>query len=156
MREETAIVDEIRAALQGSDARTAKLHRVAEILRMGAGYRWVGIFEIAGEGLALAGWSGPGIPTTSRLPAGRGLCGDAVARRRTVVVADVAKDKRYLETFADTRSEIVVPIVNTSTGGSLGVIDVESERVGAFGDVDRRLIEHAAGEIAAAFSPSPG
>jgi hypothetical protein len=44
MRDETAILEDIRRALDGLDDRTAKLRRVASILREGGGYRWVGIY----------------------------------------------------------------------------------------------------------------
>jgi putative methionine-R-sulfoxide reductase with GAF domain len=36
------------------------------------------------------------------------------------------------------------------------VIDVESDRVDAFGEDDRMLLEHSAAEIATELSPSPG
>lgn len=156
MQDETALLEDVRRPLEGADDRTAKLRRVASILREGGGYRWVGIYEISGGEIALGAWSGPGAPTTTRFPASRGLCGDAVTRRRTIVVGDVGKDPRYFETFADTRSEIVVPILNMVTGVALAVIDVESDRPDAFRDADRRAIEHVASEIAAALSPSPG
>jgi len=68
-----------------------------------------------------------------------GLCGAAVASRNPVVVGDVRRDPRYLRTLGDTRSEIVVPILEP--GRVLGVIDVESERPDAFGELDRARLE---------------
>jgi putative methionine-R-sulfoxide reductase with GAF domain len=65
-----------------------------------------------------------------------------------VVAADVTKDPRYLTTLGDTRSEIVVPVIRAATGDAVGVVDVESERVGAFGDDDRALIERCAALLA--------
>ncbi len=55
---------------------------------------------------------------------------------------DVNADPRYLACSVETRSEIVVPIMRD--GEVLGEIDVDSDRVAAFGDADRRLLESVA------------
>lgn len=59
------------------------------------------------------------------------------------VVADVTQDPRYLTTFGSTRSEMVVPIQD-STGAVIGLIDVESELVNAFSERDRQALEQNA------------
>jgi GAF domain-containing protein len=73
-----------------------------------------------------------------------------------VIVGDVSKDPRYLEAFATTRSEIVVPVLDAVTGRTRALIDVESDRLEAFGDSDRALLERAAAEISTAVSAAPG
>jgi putative methionine-R-sulfoxide reductase with GAF domain len=83
------------------------------------------------------------------------LCGAAVSARRAIIVGDVAKDPRYLTTLGSTRSEIVVPVLHPSTGEPVGLIDVESERVDAFTDIDRALLERCAAAMADLW-PSPG
>ena len=150
------VVAEVRRALEGSGDRAARFKQVAEIIRVAGGYRWVGLYDVSGDEIAIAAWSGPGEPAHPRFPASDGLCGDAVRRRETIVVGDVTKDPRYLTTFGDTRSEIVVPIPDVGTGRPRGVIDVESDHAGAFGPADRALLERCAAEIASVVSPSPG
>jgi len=117
--------------------------RLAERIREAGAYRWVGIYAVGRSEISVIGWSGPAPPAYPRFPKDRGLCGAAAASGRTVVVNDVVKDPRYLETLTTTRSEIVVP-VKRSTGEVVGVIDVESERPDAFGIVDQQKLEEFA------------
>ena len=117
--------------------------RLAEQIREAGAYRWVGIYAVGRSEISVIGWSGPAPPAHPRFPKDRGLCGAAAASGRTVVVNDVVKDPRYLETLTTTRSEIVVP-VKRSTGEVVGVIDVESERPDAFGIVDQQKLEEFA------------
>jgi L-methionine (R)-S-oxide reductase len=156
MRDGGEILAEVRAALDGGGEPSSRFERVVESIRRGGGYRWVGLYGVVREEISILAWSGPGEPQHPRFPATEGLCGDAVRRRETVIVGDVTQDPRYLTTFSSTRSEIVVPIFNFVTGRPRGVLDVESERVDAFTDADRRLLERCAAELSRDLSPAPG
>jgi hypothetical protein len=59
-------------------------------------------------------------------------------------VGDVTADERYLEALGDTRSEIIVPVLDPDDGRVIGTLDVESQRRGAFGPGDQRALERAA------------
>jgi len=61
-------------------------------------------------------------------------------------VPDVREDPRYLQCFLSTRSEIVVPIIRD--GRVLGEIDIDSDRLAAFGEDDRELLEWVAESLA--------
>lgn len=122
--------------------------RAADRIRESGGYRWVGIYEVGAEEIAILAWSGEGPPAYPRFPKERGLCGAAVAARSTIVSNDVANDPRYLTTFGSTRSEVVVPI-RGQTGDVVGLIDVESDRIGAFTREDVRALEASAAPLAA-------
>jgi GAF domain-containing protein len=118
-------------------------------IRGEGGYRWVGIYEVTDEEIGILGWDGTGEPAHPRFPRTQGLCGAAVETGETVVVGDVANDPRYLTTFGNTRSEIVVPI--RRNGAVVGVLDVESDRPDAFGERDREQLEAAAAQLARAW-----
>jgi L-methionine (R)-S-oxide reductase len=156
MKDLTETLARVRRALEGSRSRAEKLREVAEILREAGPYRWVGLYDVTADGIAVAAWSGPGEPAHPRLPVGDGLCGAAVREKKSILVGDVATDARYRTTLPTTRSEIVVPILDAVDGRARGVIDVESDRLDAFGEDDRTLLEHCAAELATAISPSPG
>ncbi len=59
----------------------------------------------------------------------------------------MTKDPRYLTTLGSTRSEIVVPILDPRTRRAIGTLDIESEKLGAFAERDRRLLEECAAEL---------
>jgi GAF domain-containing protein len=82
----------------------------------------------------------------TRIPLGRGICGAAATEKKTIVVDDVNADPRYLACSLETRSEIVVPILDGDA--VLGEIDIDSDTAAAFTDVDRRLLEQVAALLA--------
>ena len=143
----------MEATARGGD-RASRAARVAAAIRGFGGYRWVGIYDAEPEQIAVLGWDGPAPPAYPCFPRSAGLCGAAVAARRTIVVGDVAADPRYLTTSTTTRSEIVVPVFDA--GAPVGLIDVESERPHAFTDRDARLLEHAATLISPLWQPAAG
>ena len=141
------VFEQLRSALAAPDPYEAKVRQSAELIRYAGGYRWVGIYEIDREEIAAIAWTGSNPPAFPRFPKTQGLCGVAV-RLGTTVVGDVAKDPRYLTTFGSTMSEIVVPIYSRAGEIALGLIDVESEQLNAFGDADREFLEGCAALMA--------
>lgn len=110
-------------------------------------YSWVGIYWVEGRDLVLGPWKGPEATEHTRILIGTGVCGAAAASGRTEVVADVSRDPRYLACFPSTRSEIVVPIIRE--GRVIGEIDIDSDRLAAFGAEDQRFLEQVAALITA-------
>jgi L-methionine (R)-S-oxide reductase len=108
-------------------------------------YQWVGFYLLDGNELVLGPFVGKPSPHT-RIPLGRGICGAAAAEKTTIVVDDVNADPRYLACSIETKSEIVVPIMDGIE--VLGEIDIDSDRLAAFGDDDRQLIEAVAALLA--------
>ena len=143
---EGELTAELVAASASSGDRTRRANKVAGAIRRFGGYRWVGVYDVTADEIAVVGWDGPAPPSHPRFPRSQGLCGAAVATREPVIVADVARDPRYLTTHSTTRSEIVVPVFRGS--GVVGLIDVESEQADAFGDSDRQLLERCAALMA--------
>ena len=82
------------------------------------------------------------------IPLGDGVVGTAAARREPILVPDVQADARYLNTSDVVRSELAVPMIARKR--LVGVIDVQSSRVGAFKAYDRTMLALIAGRVAAA------
>ncbi|KQZ79109.1 hypothetical protein ASD64_12165 [Mesorhizobium sp. Root157] len=83
-----------------------------------------------------------GKPACVRIAVGRGVCGSAVAERRSIVVEDVAAVENHIFCDPDSRSELVVPLAR---GGEIfGVLDLDSPTPGRFDDDDRAGIERLA------------
>jgi putative methionine-R-sulfoxide reductase with GAF domain len=126
--------------------RLPSLAKVADVVRKSGGYRWAGVYDVdrtAGVVKNIA-WSGPGAPEYPTFPITNGLTGAAIAQRRTVNVGNVARDPRYLTAFGTTQSEIIVPIFDRARRNVIGTIDVESERLDAFGPDEQTLFERCA------------
>lgn len=107
-------------------------------------YTWVGIYLLDGDELVLGPFLGKPSPHT-RIPLGQGICGAAATEKATIIVDDVNADARYLACSIETKSEIVVPIMDGER--VLGEIDIDSDRPAAFGPSDRELLESVAALI---------
>jgi GAF domain-containing protein len=138
----TAISSAIAAA---PNADTAMKQAVALLKDGMRDYTWVGIYLLSGNELVLGPYVGKPSPHT-RIPLGRGICGAAATEKATIVVDDVNADPRYLACSIETRSEIVVPIMQGAN--VLGEIDIDSDRPAAFGRPDRELLEPIASLLA--------
>jgi GAF domain-containing protein len=116
---------------------------MAEMIRAACDYRWVGIYKIKRDEFTIVAKTGKCPPAYPRFPITQGLAGAALESKKSIMVADVHKDPRYLPTFGSTQSEIVVPVI-TEAEKVVGLIDVESEKLDAFTESDRDFLEHAA------------
>jgi len=115
-------------------------------------YSWVGIYLVDGDELVLGPFLGKPSPHT-RIPLGRGICGAAATEKRTIIVDDVNADPRYLACSIDTKSEIVVPILQGTR--VLGEIDIDSDKPAAFGAADRKLLEAVGALLAPRLAANP-
>jgi GAF domain-containing protein len=118
------------AALGGADRHALATSLVTAVARAVPAASWVGVYWLEGDELVLGPYLGP--PTDhTRIPVGVGVCGTAVAEDRDQIVDDVRQRPNYLACSARVKSEIVVLI--RSAGRVVGQLDLDSERLAAFG-----------------------
>jgi GAF domain-containing protein len=103
------------------------------------GLNWAGFYFIDAERGGLVVGPFQGKPACIRIAIGRGVCGTAVAERRSIVVADVTAFAGHIACDAASRSEIVVPLFRGDA--VVGVLDLDSGRPGRFDDEDRIGLE---------------
>jgi L-methionine (R)-S-oxide reductase len=139
------VLTSIRKQIEHEHDAQRAMERAVVTLKTLPDYTWVGVYLLDGNELVLGPYQGKPSPHT-RIPVGRGICGAAAAEKATIVVDDVNADSRYLACSVDTLSEIVVPIMRGND--VLGEIDVDSDRLRAFGAADRRLLESVAALLA--------
>ena len=80
------------------------------------------------------------------VPLGKGITGAAAESREVVRVHDTAKDPRYIASHPDIRSEIAVPLL--AQDRVIGIMDLESDRVGYFSDDHVRTLTLLAPQVA--------
>lgn len=101
---------------------------------------WLGFYFLQGRELVLGPFQGK--VACVRIAMGRGVCGSAAERREILVVPDVNDFPDHIACDADSRSEIVVPLIQR--GRLLGVLDVDSPKLARFDDEDREGLRAAA------------
>ncbi len=137
------IISRLRAVLEHNLSRPAKARLLAETLREAGNYRWVGLYDVGTAEITAIAWTGSESPAFPSFPASQGLNGAAAASGKPVIVQDVSQDPRWLTTFGSTRAEAIFPVLGVG-GAVVGTIDVESDRIGAFGPEDEALLAEAA------------
>jgi len=108
-------------------------------------YFWTGFYRVCGDRLVV----GPYIGTVGclQIELGRGVCGTAAAKRETVVVPDVSQFPGHIACDANSKSEIVVPVVDRD-GTLIAVLDVDADQLNAFDEDDRAGLERIVGLFA--------
>jgi GAF domain-containing protein len=89
-----------------------------------------------------------GRPACARIAPGRGVCGTALAERRTLLVPDVHAFPGHIACDAASRSELVIPLVHD--GHVLGVLDLDSPTPARFTPDDQAGLEQLVAQLLAA------
>ena len=129
---------QLAALLEGESDTIAKMANVAAVLHETFGFWWTGFYRVAGEELILGPFQGP--VACMHIPFGKGVCGTAWARNETVVVPDVEAFPGHIACSSASRSEIVVP-VHGPDGAVTAVLDIDSDRLATFDDIDKEWLE---------------
>jgi sigma-B regulation protein RsbU (phosphoserine phosphatase) len=136
---------------------TLELHelftRVAGLVRASFGYYHVAVYMVDPELKTVsfqASASAGDQDVAFDVQWGEGLIGWVAAHGQAVTVNDVENDTRYrcVDALDETQSELAVPLL--LEGEPVGVLDVQSDRVNAFGPDDLFILETLGAQIAVA------
>ena len=136
------LAEQLTALLAGEADRIANAANTASLIYHGLpDLNWAGFYFRHGAELVLGPFQGK--PACVRIPIGKGVCGIAAARGEAVLVPDVHVFPGHIACDPDSRSELVVPLVEN--GSVWGVLDLDSPLASRFDDTDRqgceRLVE---------------
>lgn len=98
---------------------------------------WVGFYVFTGKELLLGPFQGK--PACVRLQLGKGVCGTSFANNQTLVVDNVDEFPGHIACDAESKSEIVIPLVKE--GKLYGVLDIDSPIISRFDENDRINLE---------------
>jgi len=120
-----------------TDALASASNFVALLYNAMDDINWLGIYVLRGDKLVLGPFQGK--PACVHLQVGSGVCGTAAATLETQRVADVHQFEGHVACDADSRSEVVVPLI--SNGELIGVLDIDSPTPDRFTETDQFGIE---------------
>ncbi len=101
------------------------------------GVNWLGIYVLRGDELVLGPFQGK--PACVHIALGDGVCGTAASSLETQRVEDVHAFPGHIVCDADSRSELVVPLI--VDGELIGVLDIDSPSLARFSEADQAGIE---------------
>ena len=131
------LLPQVVSLVEGESDRIAGMANMAAALAQTFGFFWVGFYRVIGDKLVLGPFQGP--IACTRIAFGKGVCGTAGKRAETVIVPDVDAFPGHIACNSASRSEIVVPV--KADGEVIAVLDIDSDRLGAFDEVDQRYLE---------------
>lgn len=116
-----------------------------------AQYDWVGFYLVDQSGkkeLILGPFAGE--PTEHvRIPFGKGICGQAAAKKETLIIQDVSTETNYLACSPKVKSEAVAPVVKA--GNIVGELDIDSHCCSAFTEADEKFLNQVCKTVSKLF-----
>lgn len=132
------LIKQLQALLEGEKNLIANLSNAAALLNQFLErVNWTGFYLKDGNELVLGPFQG--LPACIRIPLGRGVCGTCAEKQETMLVEDVHHFPGHIACDANSRSEIVIPILKN--GELIGVLDIDSPEVNRFDELDQRKLE---------------
>jgi L-methionine (R)-S-oxide reductase len=132
-----SLIPQIEALLYGENDLIANLANVTAALKEQFNWLWVGFYLIKGNELVLGPFQGS--VACTRIAKGKGVCGMAWQEAKTLIVPDVDEFPGHIACSSASRSEIVLPIFSNNT--VIGVLDVDSEALAHFDEIDAEYLE---------------
>jgi L-methionine (R)-S-oxide reductase len=144
-----SLLPQIKGVLTGEPDLIANLANITAALKEQFGWFWVGFYLVkktiddTDDELVLGPFQGP--IACTRIRKGRGVCGTSWLQAQTLIVPDVEKFPGHIACSSLSKSEIVVPIIRNNI--VVGVLDVDSELLDQFGEVDKEYLEKVVGMV---------
>ena len=140
------LLKELSSLVEGVNDEVAVMANTAALLHETMKFFWTGFYIVADDTrLTLGPFQGP--VACYSIGFGKGVCGTAWKRAASVVVEDVELFPGHIACSSASRSEIVVPLFGPE-GSVRAVLDIDSDRLSAFDDTDRRMLEIAMAIVA--------
>lgn len=131
------LYQDLKLVLADETDEIARMAQISAYIQERMGFFWTGFYRVNGEILILGPFQGP--PACMRIRYGKGVCGTAWKEKRTLVVADVEEFPGHIACSAESRSEIVVPVIRN--GEVKAVLDIDSKELGTFDRIDAAFLE---------------
>ena len=142
MKKSDRLIKQVRSAIATLNDRDAVFRAAAQLIDSYSDtFNWTGFYLLKGKELSVGPYVGQRTPHET-IPLDQGICGAAATQHESVIVDDVTSDPRYLACSVETRSEIVVPLMDGDK--CLGEIDIDSNKVAAFSNEDKDMLEKIA------------
>lgn len=131
------LLKQAKALVEDETNLIANMSNLSSLIHFTFGFWWTGFYFVDGNQLVLGPFQGP--LACTRIPFGKGVCGSAWERQKTLVVPDVEQFPGHIACSSESRSEIVVPIFKD--GQVWAELDIDSKELNTFDDIDQQWLE---------------
>lgn len=141
-------IEQIKAVTADENNLIANLANCSAILHSTFGWWWTGFYLVKDKQLVLGPFQGP--VACTRIHFGKGVCGRAWELGETVIVEDVESFPGHIACSAESKSEIVVPVIKNGT--VLAVLDSDSAELSFYNHIDKQYLEEVCNLVSGWFS----
>jgi len=135
-----SLLPQILSLISGENNAISLLSNVTAALKQTFdSFSWTGFYFLNENSAELILGPFQGKVACSRLPAGKGVCWEALNRGETLIVNDVHKFPGHIVCDSGSNSEIVIPLIYNNL--KLGVLDIDSYEFNNFDEVDKLYLE---------------
>jgi len=131
------LIPQVEGLLSGEKDIIANMANVSAALKETFDFWWVGFYLVKENQLVLGPFQGP--IACTRIPFTKGVCGACFTKKETIIVPNVDEFPGHIACSSATKSEIVLPVF--SGGEITAVLDVDSEHLNSFDEIDKMYLE---------------
>ena len=133
------IFQQISGLMQKCTDRQARMATVCAVLHYKMPcFFWTGFYLLQDDRLIVSTYQGP--VACMELNKNQGVCWAGIRSGKSIIVADVHQFEGHIACDSRSKSEIVIPLFD-GTGTILGVLDVDSESINSFDEIDAVCLE---------------
>ena len=130
------IFKQLEELLVKTDDSFARMSSIIAVLHHKMDYFfWTGYYLLKDDKLIVGQYQGP--VACQELNKNKGVCWACINQKKTIIVPDVENFPDHIACDSRSKSEIVIPLKNSS-GKIIGVLDVDSNDLNQFDEVDER------------------
>ena len=132
------LIKQVKSLLTKDDNFLSNLSNLTALLKQTfEKISWVGFYLFDGKKLYLGPFQGK--IACTQIEIGKGVCGTAAAKLKTIIVENVDMFPGHIVCDSDSKSEIVVPVFRNNQ--LYGVLDLDSTELSAFNETDKKYLE---------------
>ena len=131
------LIPQLKHLVEDEDDLIANCANIMAALKETFNFFWAGVYFVKAEELVLGPFQGP--LACTRIGYGKGVCGLAWKEARVILVPDVNNFPDHIACSSLSKSEIVLPILFKDR--VVMVLDVDSDLVNDFDDVDAHYLQ---------------
>lgn len=131
------LLPQVYALLENEQDTIALMANTSAALAAAFDFLWVGFYRVSNDQLVLGPFQGP--IACTRIPIGKGVCGNCWQMAKTIVVPNVDEYPGHIACSSLSKSEMVVPLI--SKGTVVAVLDIDSSELSTFDETDVQFLE---------------
>lgn len=134
-----SLIKKCESIIEGESNLVANLANICALIKEDFNHLWIGFYLVDKNNnqLVLGPFQGP--VACTRIAFDKGVCGNSWSQKKTLVVEDVHAYPGHIACSTLSESEIVIPIIKNNE--VLGVLDIDSDKLATFDDVDKLYFE---------------